>query len=126
MRQPYGSKWSVTHREAYKIWLARDAEPAPPPAFGMRALYVTEDAARSILIDEVWQLAAECLTRRQLAVFSMRYRQGMTWDEIGAALDVSRERVRQIELECRDLVYRRVVSFEERNSGKDCHAIVPL
>jgi RNA polymerase sigma factor (sigma-70 family) len=98
-RQPYGSMWSVNHPEAYRIWLKRDVELEPTPEFGMVSLSSVDDDDDKAAIHaaEIARLVAALVTPRQMLVLRYIYWQGLTLEETGQIMGVSRERVRQIE-----------------------------
>ena len=67
----------------------------------INALSPVESAVRSALREELLR-AFECLTEREIEVLSLRYGMGeqdhaRTLDEVGAVLNLTRERIRQIE-----------------------------
>lgn len=58
---------------------------------------ITERAAEILL---VWRVAARVLNRRELAVMRMLYVLGMTGQEVGDVLFVSRQFINQLEARC--------------------------
>jgi RNA polymerase sigma factor (sigma-70 family) len=91
--------WSVNHPEAYRIWLKRDVELEPTPEFGMVSLSSVDDDDDKAAIHaaEIARLVAALVTPRQMLVLRYIYWQGLTLEETGQIMGVSRERVRQIE-----------------------------
>lgn len=96
MTRTYGRLQSVEHRQAYLIWCTRFDEPAQEePALTLaqldRTTPDTADARRllnTVLDDMRPERYAEILVARA---------EGMTLDEVGCALGITRERVRQLE-----------------------------
>ncbi|GCL61526.1 sigma factor-like helix-turn-helix DNA-binding protein [Pseudaquabacterium pictum] len=107
-RQPYGSRWSALHGEAYRMWLSSGDEPAETPAFGMRALMVLEDDddKAGAACAQLWRLALRHLTWREVDVLRFRYIHDLTLKETGARMLVTQERVRQIEVKALGVLQR--------------------
>lgn len=98
-RPPYGSKWSLLHGEAYRIWLTSMDEICPSPEFGMLNLMVSEgyELESLVALVEIWRIADNILTTQQLAVLRYRFLRDFTLKEVAQRMFVTRERVRQIE-----------------------------
>lgn len=108
----YGKLGSLTNHAAYCYWVTRDKEPDPPPEFGMMCLMETDadSVEAEVYAREVYRFAESvlaCNPRWQI-VLRMRFQQGLSLEECGARLLVSRDRVRQIEVNMLRLVRRKL------------------
>lgn len=90
------------------MWLRSGDEPAEAPAFGMRALMVLDDDddKTGTACAQIWRLALRHLTWREVDVLRFRYVHDLTLEETGARMQVTRERVRQIEVKALDALRR--------------------
>lgn len=70
-----------------------------------------DDPFREALIGEIWQIAS-ALPERTREVLEMRYKEGLTLEEAGAELGLTRERIRQIEGEA-------LASLKKKINGKN-------
>lgn len=86
---------------AQRIWQTRFDEPDPLPRHGLSCFAVLSDDEDKAPIQarQVWRLASQSLSRKQYVVLCYRYALDMTLPEIAERLDLSRERIRQIEME---------------------------
>lgn len=89
---PDGVKWG-------DIWRSREDELEPVEL--LEEVLFSEDRIKNTDIEDgrdAWKMASEILPQRLFRVLHMRYMQGMTFEEIGECFNVTRERIRQIEL----------------------------
>jgi len=97
MRQPtHGELQSKKSPEVYTIWRSRNIEPEPCERFGLLSDYIGIIDDDMDYASRFWCLL-ETLTRREALVLILRYEHGYTLEDTGAALEVTRERIRQIE-----------------------------
>ena len=85
------------HPQVKKLWFERDIEPEilsgePVPDLPDESEPMHDRDARVLLA----RLLERC-TRREVTVLTMRHIHGMTLEEVGVALGVTGDRVRQIE-----------------------------
>jgi len=57
---------------------------------------------------DFWERVKKALDPRYYQVIEMRYRQGLTLEEAGNALGITRERIRQLETKALAMIHRRV------------------
>ena len=100
MRAPRYGELQTLHvpPEVGAIWRSRNDEPEEEEPIYMRAVYETSPADDEIqdFGRHAWRLV-ESLTPKQSKVLSLRYMQDLTLREVAAVLEVTIERIRQIE-----------------------------
>lgn len=95
-RSTYGRLHSVQHRQACNIWRSRfDEPPLEEPCFTVAQLDRTVQDVSDVrrLLNAVLD---ECMPARCAEILVART-DGLTLDEIGHTLGITRERVRQLE-----------------------------
>ena len=66
-------------------------------ASGDISYLMEEDTINHIYFDRLWKIAEGNLTSKKFEIFKSRYKLGMTLEEVGINLNLTKERVRQIE-----------------------------
>lgn len=104
------------HPRVKKLWFERDIEPEllsgePVPDLPDESDPTHDRDAKALLA----KLLEKC-TRREAAVLAMRHIHEMTLEEVGASLQVTRERIRQIETKAMRRVRWKTVSDKDVRS----------
>jgi len=93
------------------IGKGRNTDPDAPALFE-RAAARSAHPIEAIAGKEVWDRFMKLLTPRLRDVAFLRYREGLTLEETGDALGVTRERIRQLEEQLLDRLKRAIVRGE--------------
>lgn len=99
-RSNYGRLRVLENPEAARLWQTRHAEPDDCGGSGLTLdqMQTTGDRLDDIIEGaKLWSLAEQHLSRSYCRVLQMRFRLGMTIQEVANASFVTRERIRQIE-----------------------------
>lgn len=104
------------HPAVKTLWFQRDLEPEllsgePVPDLPDESDPIRDRDAKALLV----KLLEKC-TRREATVLAMRYIHEMTLEEVGASLQVTRERIRQIETKAMRRVRWKTVSDKDVRS----------
>lgn len=107
------------HPHVKKLWFDRDLEPdllsgEPVPDLPDEDNPLQDRDAKALLA----KLLEKC-TKREASVLAMRYIHEMTLEEVGTTLQVTRERVRQIEVKAMRRIRWKTISDKDVGSFFD-------
>lgn len=90
----------AANHEIYNLWRTRHEEPPFVGTEELDATSVVIDYENELIADynkKYWEFVMELLEKRESEVIKMRFEDEMTLEEISKILNVTRERIRQIE-----------------------------
>lgn len=104
------------HPHIKKLWFERDLEPELLSGEPIPELEDESDPDHDRDVKALLARLLEKCTRREAAVLAMRYIHEMTLEEVGASLQVTQKRIRQIEIKAMRHIRWKTISDKDVRS----------